>query len=107
MLLDMMVVLVQMVVVSVGLHNNICFGLEPGGQAVATDVSAAAVEGRRWCRRNGLTFGGSGNGGASGGPGGGPGADGGHGGGGGGLSGVSSYRSDYFSSGSLGMQVAG
>lgn len=52
--------------------------------------------------RNGLTFGGSGNGGASGGPGGGPGADGGHGGGGGGLSGVSSYRSDYFSSGSLG-----
>ena len=52
--------------------------------------------------RNGLTFGGSGNGGASGGPGGGPGADGGHGGGGGGLSGVSSYRSDFFSSGNLG-----
>ena len=52
--------------------------------------------------RNGLSFGGSGNGGASGGPGGGPGADGGHGGGGGGLSGVSSYRSDFFSSGQLG-----
>jgi len=54
------------------------------------------------CARNGLTFGGSGNGGASGGPGGGPGADGGHGGGGGGGSGVSSYRSDFFSSGNLG-----
>ena len=52
--------------------------------------------------RNGLTFGGNGNGGASGGPGGGPAGDGGHGGGGGGNSGVSSYRSDYFSSGSLG-----
>lgn len=54
------------------------------------------------CARNGLTFGGSGNGGGSGGPGGGPAGDGGHGGGGGGLSGVSSYRSDIFSSGSLG-----
>ena len=52
--------------------------------------------------RNGLTFGGQGNGGASGGPGGAPGGDGGHQGGGAGLSGVSSYRSDIFSSGSLG-----
>ena len=47
--------------------------------------------------RNGISFGGQGNGGASGGPGGGPGADGGHGGGSGGVSGVSSYRSDWFS----------
>ena len=54
------------------------------------------------CARNGLTFAGNGNGGASGGDGGGPGADGGHGGGGAGSSGVSSYRSDYFSSGQLG-----
>ena len=54
------------------------------------------------CAVNGLTFGGSGNGGASGGPCGGPGADGGHGGGAGANQGVSSYRSDIFSSGSLG-----
>jgi len=53
------------------------------------------------CAVNGLTFGGIGNGGGSSGPGGGPGADGGHGGGGGGLTGVSSYRTDYFTNGSL------
>jgi len=47
--------------------------------------------------RNGITFGGNGNGGASGGPGGAPGGDGGHQGGGAGLSGVSSYRTDWFS----------
>ena len=46
--------------------------------------------------RNGITFGGIGNGGASGGPGGAPGGDGGHQGGAGGQSGVSSYRSDWF-----------
>ena len=46
--------------------------------------------------RNGITFGGIGNGGASGGPGGAPGGDGGHQGGGAGQSGVSSYRTDYF-----------
>ena len=46
--------------------------------------------------RNGITFGGQGNGGASGGPGGAPGGDGGHQGGGAGLSGVSSYRTDWF-----------
>lgn len=53
------------------------------------------------CAVNGLSFGGSGNGGGSAGPGGGPAGDGGHGGGGGGLTGVSSYRSDYFTNGSL------
>ena len=47
--------------------------------------------------RNGVSFGGQGNGGASGGPGGAPGGDGGHQGGGAGLSGVSSYRTDWFS----------
>ena len=53
------------------------------------------------CARNGLTFGGNGNGGGSAGPGGGPAGDGGHGGGGGGQTGVSSYRTDYFTNGSL------
>ena len=53
------------------------------------------------CAVNGLTFGGSGNGGGSSGPGGGPAGDGGHGGGGCGNSGVSSYRTDYFTNGSL------
>ena len=53
------------------------------------------------CAVNGLTFGGNGNGGGSAGPGGGPAGDGGHGGGGCGGSGVSSYRTDYFTNGSL------
>ena len=49
----------------------------------------------------GQTYGGTGNGGSSGGIGGGPGGDGRHGGGAGGKQGVSSYRSDYFESGTL------
>ena len=51
--------------------------------------------------RNGLTFGGSGNGGGSSGDGGGPGGDGQHDGGAGGRQGVSSYRSDYLENASF------
>jgi len=51
--------------------------------------------------RNGLTFGGSGNGGGSAGDGGGPGGDGQHQGGAGGRQGISSYRSDYLENASF------
>ena len=53
------------------------------------------------CGTAGQTYSGSGNGGGSGGIGGGPGGDGGHGGGAGGNQGISSYRTQYFESGTM------
>ena len=89
--------------VGVQAENGVSIGTGSGGTGGRYGcVGGGGGGGGGGCARNGLTFGGSGNGGASGGPGGGPGADGGHGGGSGGASGVSSYRSDIFASGSLG-----
>tara|TARA_B100000945_G_scaffold77317_1_gene59660 strand:+ start:3341 stop:7138 length:3798 start_codon:yes stop_codon:yes gene_type:complete len=82
---------------------------QPDGTTQALGPGAGGVGGHYGCigggggaggagvARNGVSFGGQGNGGASGGPGGAPGGDGGHQGGGAGLSGVSSYRTDWFS----------